>query len=156
MPAARPASRSPRSVRRPVTAAVRRLVRRAERSERGSGPISTWIGFLVFLGMLLFAVQALLNLYATSVVTSVAYDAARQVAGSDGGADAIAGAEDQARQLLGRFGQEVAFDWSATTGDDVVLRVQGTVPSVLLPPRRGPLPFGSIDRTVRLRVERFR
>jgi hypothetical protein len=106
--------------------------------------------------MLLFAVQALLDLYATSVVTSVAYDAARRVAGSDGGPDAIPGAEDQARRLLGRFGNEVSFDWSATTADDVVLRVRGTVPSVLLPPQRGPLPFGSIDRTVRLRVERFR
>src|SRR5947209_7028466 len=138
---------------------LRRLGRRAaptERSERGSGPISTWIGFVVFLGMLLFATQALLNLYATSVVTSVAYDAARQVAGSDGGTDAIADAEAQARQLLGRFGQAVSFDWSATTTDDVVLRVRGTVPSVLLPPQRGPLPFGAIDRTVRLRVERFR
>ena len=146
-------------------AAVRRLTRRVprlerlgplERTERGSGPISTWIGFVIFLGMLLFAVQALLNLYATSVVTSVAYDAARQVAGSDGGSDAMAGAEDWARQLLGRFGQEVSFDWSATTDDDVVLRVRGTVPSVLLAPHGGPLPFGSIDRTVRLRVERFR
>ncbi len=126
-----------------------------ERSERGSGTISTWIGFVVFLGMLLFAVQALLNLYATSVLTSVAYDAARRVAGSDGGTSAIAGAEDQARQLLGRFGSGVTFDWSATTDDDIVLRVRGDVPSVLLRPG-GPLPFGSIDRTVRLRVERFR
>src|SRR5438093_12361613 len=100
---------------------LRRLGRRAaptERSERGSGPISTWIGFVVFLGMLLFAVQALLNLYATSVLTSVAYDAARQVAGSDGGTDAMTGAEDRARQLLGRFGHDVVIDWSATPGDD--------------------------------------
>lgn len=106
--------------------------------------------------MLLFSVQALLNLYATTVVTSVAYDAARQVAGSDGGTRAQAGAEAEARRMLGRFGQEVSFDWSGTTDDDVVLRVRGTVPSVLLPPDRGPLPFGSIDRTVRLRVEKFR
>ncbi len=125
--------------------------------ERGGGPISTWIGFVVFLGMLLFAVQALLNLYATSVVTSVAYDAARQVAGSDGGDAARAGAEDHARRLLGRFGQEVSFDWSASTADDVVLRVRGDVPSVQLPLfGGGTMPFGSIDRTVRLRVERFR
>lgn len=136
--------------------AGRRRWCRWRRDERGTGPISVWIGFVLFLGMLLFAVQALVDLYATSVVTSVAYDAARQVAGSDGGPSARTGAEGQARRLLGRFGSQVSFDWSGSTADDVVLRVRGRVPSVLLPPQRGPLPFGSIDRTVRLRVERFR
>lgn len=111
----------------------------------------------MFIGMLLFTVQALLNLYATTVVTSVVYDAARQVAGSDGGPSAEAGAESSARRLLGRFGSEMSFDWSATTGDDVVLRVRGRVPSVVLPALHGAgLPFGTVDRTVRLRVERFR
>ncbi|HEX6597184.1 MAG TPA: hypothetical protein VF045_09625 [Acidimicrobiales bacterium] len=129
--------------------------RRGRRSERGNGPISTWIGFVLFLGMLLFAMQALLNLYATSVVTSVAYDAARQVAGSDGGPYALAAAEEQARRLLGRFGDRVTFDWGRSTADDVVLRVQGRVPSVLLR-SGGVLAFGDIDRTVRLRVEQFR
>ena len=110
---------------------------------------------MVFLGMLLFTLQALLNLYATSVVTSVAYDAARQVAGSDGGPDAVAAAEEHARRLLGRFGDEVTFDWGRTTGEDVVLRVQGRVPSVLMSAGTV-LALGDIDRTVRLRVERFR
>jgi hypothetical protein len=105
---------------------------------------------------LLFAVQALLNLYATSVVTSVAYDAAREVAGAGGNTGALARAEHRARSLLGRFGREVTFDWSARNEDDVVLRVRGRVPSVLLPASRGPLAFGDIDRTVRLRLERFR
>ena len=129
---------------------------RCRRSEQGSGPISTWIGFVVFLGMLLFTVQALLNLYATSVLTSVAYDAARLVAESDGGTVAIGRAEDHARQMLGRFGESVTFDWSATTPDDVVLHVHGRVPSVTLWSGGGRLPFGEIDRTVRLLVERFR
>ncbi|MEW6154269.1 MAG: hypothetical protein AB1673_09825 [Actinomycetota bacterium] len=127
------------------------------RSERGSGAISTWIGFVVFLGTLLFTVQALFNLYTTTVLTSVAYDAARMVAGSDRATADFAGAEDHARQLLGRFGQEVTFDWSASNDDDVVLRVRGQVPRVVLPSMGGgQLPFGDIDRTVRLRVERFR
>ena len=128
----------------------------ADRSERGSGPISTWIGFVVFLGLLLFAVQSLLNLYATSVLTSVAYDAAREVAGADGGVEAAAEAESRARGLLGRFGDTVSFDWSGSSDEDVVLRVRGTVPRVLLPVQRGPVAFGEIDRTVRVRVERFR
>ncbi len=127
-----------------------------ERSERGSGTISTWIGFVVFLVLLLFAVQSLLNLYATSVLTSVAWDAAREVAGADGGGEAVAQAESRARGLLGRFGERVSFDWSATSDEDVVLRVRGTVPRVLLPAQRGPVAFGEIDRTVRVRVERFR
>ena len=127
-----------------------------DRSERGSGPVSTWIGFVVFLGLLLFAVQSLLNLYATSVLTSVAYDAAREVAGADGGMQAVAQAESRARGLMGRFGESVVFDWSGTSDEDVVLRVRGTVPRVLLPVQQGPVAFGEIDRTVRVRVERFR
>jgi hypothetical protein len=112
---------------------------------------------VVFLGTLLFTVQALFNLYTTTVLTSVAYDAARMVAGSDRATADFAGAEDHARQLLGRFGQEVTFDWSASNDDDVVLRVRGQVPRVVLPSMGGgQLPFGDIDRTVRLRVERFR
>ena len=118
--------------------------------------MATWIGFVVFLAVLLFAVQVLLNLYATSVVTSAAYDAAREVAGADGGPGAVARAESRARRLLGRFGDDVSFDWSSTSEDDVVLRVRGRVPSVVLPAQRGPMAFGQIDRTVRLRVERFR
>lgn len=134
---------------------MRAIVRRLERTERGGGPISTWLGFVVFLGTLLFSVQALLNLYATSVVTSVAYDAAREVAQSDGSPVARRSAEHRARQLLGRFGARASFDWSGSTTDDVVLRVRGDVPKVVLPSQGGTLPFGSIDRTVRLRVERW-
>lgn len=134
---------------------ARRRAPRRRPGERGSGLISTWIGFVVFLGTLLFAVQALLNLYATSVVSSVTYDAARQVAQSGGTAGARGRAEARARDLLGAFGQRATFDWSGSTGEDVVLRVRGDVARVLLPPRGGPLPFGSIDRTVRLRLERW-
>jgi hypothetical protein len=144
-----------------VAALGRRIKRpawpeRLRRTEAGSGPISTWIGFVVFLGMLLFAVQAILNLYTTTVLTSVAYDAARVVAESEGATAAMADAENHAREMLGRFSADVTFDWSGTTADDVVLRVQGRVPSVLLTPGKTVLPFGEIDRTVRLRVERFR
>jgi hypothetical protein len=124
--------------------------------ERGGGPISTWIGFSMFLVMLLFAVQVLFNLYAVSVVTSVSYDAARRVAGSDGGADYMSQAEGEAVQALGRYADRVTFDWSGTTADEVVLRVQATNPSVLLPVLRGPAAFAQIDRTIRIRVERFR
>ena len=124
--------------------------------ERGGGPISIWIGFSLFLVMLLFAVQVLFNLYAASVVTAVSYDAARRVAGREGGTTYIAEAEDQARQALGRYSSQVDFDWSATTADEVVLRVQAENPSVLLPVAAGPAAFQRLDRTIRIRVERFR
>jgi len=124
--------------------------------ERGGGPISVWIGFCVFLVLLLFAVQVLFNLYAASVVTAVSYDAARRVAGGDGGPAYQAQAEDQARQELGRYADRVSFDWSATTGDEVVLRVQTRNPHLLLPVLAGPAALDRLDRTVRVRVERFR
>ena len=124
--------------------------------ERGGGPISTWIGFSVFLVMLLFAVQALFNLYAASVVTAVSYDAARQVAGSDGGPSRTAEAEQRARQALGRYEKRVTFDWNASTADEVVLRVQAHNPSMQLQMFAGPAAFDNLDRTIRIRVERFR
>lgn len=142
MPAAAPAPRSPRSARR--------------RTEQGEGPISAWIGFFVFLVLLLFAVQALTNLYTTSVVTAVAFDAARQVAGAGGGPSSVVSAEDQARRSLGRFSERVTFDWSATDDETVVLRVQAANQSTLLPAASGRVAFDRIDRTVRVRVERFR
>jgi hypothetical protein len=124
--------------------------------ERGGGPISIWMGFSIFLVMLLFAVQVLFNLYAASVVTAVSYDAARRVAGSDGGPTYIAEAEDQARQSLGRYASRVTFDWSASSDEEVVLRVQSDNPSILLPIAKGPAAFDQLDRTIRVRVERFR
>jgi len=115
-----------------------------------------WIGFSVFLVMLLFAVQVLFNLYAASVVTAVSYDAARRVAGGDGGPALVATAENQARQELGRYATRVSFDWSATNTDEVVLRVQSRNPHVLLPVLAGPAALDRLDRTIRVRVERFR
>jgi hypothetical protein len=123
--------------------------------ERGGGPISMWIGFSVFLVLLLFAVQVLFNLYATSVLTAVSFDAARRVAGGGGGPAVIAAAEDQARAELGRYGTRVTFDWSATDADEIVLHVEASNPHVLLPVLAGPAAFDHIDRTIRVRVERF-
>ena len=124
--------------------------------ERGGGLVQLWAGFFVFLVMLLFAVQVLFNLYAASVVTAVSYDAARRVAGSDGGATYMADAEAQARQSLGRYAGRVTFDWSASGPEEIVLRVQSDNPSVLLPVVAAPLAFDRLDRTIRIRVERFR
>lgn len=124
--------------------------------ERGGGLVQLWAGFFVFLVMLLFAVQVLFNLYAASVVTSVSYDAARRVAGGDGGTDHVAEAEAQARSALGRYQSRVTFDWSASSAEEVVLHVHSVNPTVVLPVAAAPLAFDTIDRTIRIRVERFR
>ena len=147
-------TRSPRSASSSLRARYRPV---AARDERGGGPLSAWLGFVVFLALLLFAVQVLYNLYAASVVTSVAFDAARRVAAAEGGAGAVgpAEAEAEARQALGRYGDRVRFDWAVDV-DVVALRVRSTNPSFLLPAQAGPVAFGDIDRTVRVRVERFR
>ncbi|MFN2606749.1 MAG: hypothetical protein ABR511_02450 [Acidimicrobiales bacterium] len=126
-----------------------------ERDERGSGPLSTWFGFVVFLTLLLFAVQILFNLYAASVVTSVSYDAARRVAAAAGDPAGIAPAEADARRSLGSYASRVTFEWSVNA-DAVVLRVRAHNPSLVLPATAGPLAFADLDRTVRVRVEQFR
>lgn len=118
----------------------------AER-EGGTGLVGTVVGVLVFLTFLLFAAQLVLALHATSVVTAVAYDAAKTVAGSDAGASDAAQREATAaaRRSLGRLGGEVEFHWSRQ-GDDVVLRVRAPRPSLL----------GDVERTVRVRIEAVR
>lgn len=125
-------------------------------SERGSGPISAAIGFLVFLSFLLLAVQILMGLYATTVVTAVAADSAHRVANSGNDPAAVAEAEVEGRKLLGRYGNDAVFDWSTSGPDDevIVLRVRAPKPSVL-PALASRLSGTKVDRTVRVRTERF-
>ena len=139
-----------------------RLPTRSIRSvaeERGAGLVSTTAGVTVFLVLLLLATQVLYNLYATSVVTAAAYDAARVVAGAAARGDSVE-AERQGkahfRQLLGRYGTDYVetLDFSESTDDVVVLHVRSRNPSLLLG-RAGRTAFGVIDRRVRVRVERF-
>ena len=120
-------------------------------------------GVLVFLVLLMLATQVLFDLYARSTVTAVAYDAARVVAGADSGAgngaDARAGAggvaESQARAGLGRYAGGAAFTW--TVDDEVVqLNVKVQNPSLLPPVFKHALGIDTVDRTVRVRVERVR
>ena len=132
-----------------------RSTRSAADRERGGGPLSAWFGLVVFLALLFVAVQILFNLYATSVVTSVSYDAARRVAQAQGDSAAVAQAEAEAREALGAYAPRVSFEWSID-GDVVALRVQAHNPAVGLPVTGDGFSFADIDRTVRVRVERFR
>lgn len=132
------------------------------RTEGGVGLVGTISGLLVFLALLLFAVQTLVGLYTRSVVTDAAHEGARIVAGArvdhrDPAAVAAARtrAEAEVRSLLGRFGDSVELDWAGSTADTVALRVRARPPGFLWATLRGP---GSalFERTVRVRVEAFR
>lgn len=131
--------------------------RRRQAADGGTGAVSAVAGLLAFLGFLLFAVQLLLNLYAASTLTAAAGDAARLVAarGNPRDAAALARAEDHARSLLGRFGDDVTFSWELD-GDSVRLRVRAEPPRVLLPALGGAVGFDEIDRTVEARIEAVR
>lgn len=111
----------------------------------------------VFLVFLLFAVQLLVGLYGRSVVTSVAYDGARSVAGHRSAHDraAEAQAEERMNQQVGA-GMHLSFDWSGRTADEVVLRVQADNPRFLWTGLTGALATDHIDRTVHVRIERER
>jgi hypothetical protein len=131
-------------------------------AEAGSGLLSTLVGVTAFLTLLLFGVHVALNLYAASTVTAVAFDAAREVAGADAGPAAQAAAEARARDVLGRAGQpdvlRLSWAYPSTDGDGepdlVELRVRAESPGTFLPGVE--LPLASVDRTVRVRLERPR
>jgi hypothetical protein len=116
--------------------------------------VGTFVGATIFLIFLLFAAQFLVRLYATSVLTSAAFDAADAVATHQGNvAEEIPTAEAGARQRLGRFGSDhTTFIWKEADAQQVVLEVRAQSPGFV------PLPSGyrRIDRTVTVRTERFR
>lgn len=124
-------------------------------AEAGTGLVGSLAGTAAFLVLLLLASQVLVHLFALSTVTATAFDAARIVAGSAGGPAAEAAAEAEARRLLGTLGDEVDFEWRYPDvdgdgdADAVRLRVHGDRRPRLLP-------LLPLDRTVTLRVERWR
>lgn len=124
--------------------------------ESGAGVISSMLGVFVFLLLMLFAVQVLYGLYATSVVTAVTYDAAKAVAGSEGGDAARAEAQRKATAQLGRYGRDVRFDWSRSDADAVRLEVRAPRPSFFPQELVGDSFLGDIVRTARVRTERPR
>lgn len=119
------------------------------RDERGAGLIGTIAGVTVFLAFLTVALQILVDLYTTSVVTSATYDAARLVAT---GAPPAA-AEAHARELLGGIGDDARFTWATDDPSVVRLRVQVPTQHFLLPIVSGVLGLDDVDRTVFVRVE---
>ena len=128
-------------------------MKQAERRhrDRGAGLISTSFGLIIFIVFLLFAVQLLVNLYATSVVTSITYDTARDVAvlGRPPTQAEQAAAADRARQQLGAYGQSAQFDFDTSDPTVVKLRVRVANPRFI----NQYVGLDVIDRTVVVRVE---
>jgi hypothetical protein len=112
-------------------------------------------GLAMFLFLLLLASQVLLHLYAVSIVTSVAFDTARQVAahGEDCGADG-ASADAIVRQRLGAYGQDASMSVRCSEdGTMTVVTIQARTPARALATASFGLGLGDIERTASVRTE---
>jgi hypothetical protein len=125
--------------------------------DRGAGLLSTTAGVVVFLIFLLFAVQLLFGLYASSAVNAVANDAAVLAATAD--APPLDVIEAQARASLGSAGAAATFTWRADDADrdgdpdTIVLEVVTRPPRFIPPSIGGAIGLDEIRRTVRVRLE---
>lgn len=125
--------------------------------DRGAGLISTAAGVVVFLMFLLFAVQLLFSLYASSTITAVASDAAHRAAAR--GAPPLTLIEAEARANLGRVGDGATFDWGTVdtdrdgADDTLVLEVVAAPPRFVPPSLGGTVGLGEVRRTVQVRLE---
>ena len=118
-------------------------------------------GFLVFLLLMFAATQVLFDLYATSMVTSAAHDAARVVAGFDNAPDhcaATAMGDRAFAETLGNYASETGAELSWTCADPAAIRVRVTAdhPTLLPPFLVGLTGLGHVDRTIVVRVEDIR
>lgn len=124
-------------------------------ADRGAGIISSLFGLMIFLVFLLFATQLLFSLYATSVISNAAYDAGRQVART--GDTAIGQARFDG--AVGSYDASVTFGHEGGTGfndaDVILVTVTGRNPTLLPDRFAEPLPFATVNRTVRVRNEKF-
>ncbi len=130
--------------------------------EHGTGLIGSAAGTTVFLLFLLFAVQLITNLYATSTVSAAGYDAARFVASRqvdhrnpDAVAHAKLQAEEQLRALLGGMGRQADLSWEVT-GSSVRLTIHVRAPGILPSAMDGGAGRRVIDRTFAVRIEQQR
>ena len=128
------------------------------RIDRGAAMVGTTAGVLVFLLLLFAAVQILFNLYATSMVTSAAHEAARHVAGYASATDrcaAVGDAEAGFVDALGEYGN-ATLTWDCAGPDVVSVRIVAEHPTVLPARMAGLVDLARMDRTIVVRIEEFR
>ena len=130
--------------------------------EDGTGLIGSAAGVAAFLLFLLFAVQLIANLYATSTVTAAGYDAARSVASASVDHDdpqSVASAQREAerhlRDLLGTMGRTAELSWSSD-GEQIRLRLVVDSPGIIPSSVRDTTGLRRIDRTFVVRIEQTR
>ena len=143
----------PMSIPRSTASVRRRLAAESGDRDAGIGVFGTLFGFLIFMVLLLFAVQVVVRLYATSTLSAVAIRAAQSVAQSPLLAGDVPNAEAAAKASLGSFGSShTRFIWKQVDSHQVVLELQASSPE-FLPGLPG---WSRISRTVTVRTERFR
>ncbi len=127
------------------------------RSDRGSGVFAAASGLFVFFLLLLGAVHVTYGLYARSMVTNAAHDAARNVAGHAAAPNRETARATEAARFASRFDHRRArLDWQPDDSDIVVVRVVAETPSLLPSGLRDIFGIGDTDREIRVRVERER
>lgn len=122
--------------------------------------VGTSAGFLVFLLLLFAAVQILFNLYANTMVTSAAHEAARSVAGYDASGNRCAAVDDANAlfiEALGSYGEDgyATLTWNCTDPEVVTVDISANHPTILPARMSGLLGLGQLERTIVVRVEEF-
>jgi hypothetical protein len=125
-------------------------------SEDGSSPVTAVFGFVVLLSFLLGAVQLSLHLFASSAVSSAAFDAARAMAAENG--ISCSQAEARVRQQLGSYGDRVTARCPPETPADLAaMRVVAPSPAPFLDGFFGlQFDLGTIEREAFVLREEFR
>lgn len=123
----------------------------AGRGERGAGVFATAAGTLAFLMLMIFAVQLLVGLHATTVITAVTNDAARRAAAAEAPPQSVI--EADARASLGAVGRAATFIWDESEPSSVALTVVATPPRFVPPSVGGMVGIDHVERTVRVRLE---
>lgn len=104
------------------------------------------MGLLFFFSFLVFAVNVMYNLYATSVISSLALDAAHDVAERNGSTPGAAEAE-----FRDHVGNDVDFS-IVVLADTVQVEVRWET-NALLPQLGDARAFGVLDRSFEVRIE---
>ncbi|MFA9432665.1 hypothetical protein [Egicoccus sp. AB-alg2] len=124
-----------------------------DRGESGSSPVTAVFGVAIFLAFVLLATQTLLHLYASSVVSSAAFDVARRGAAEGGGG--CAEVDRRVRARLGDHGAGARVD-CLVDGEQLRVRVLADSPARLLAGLRRDAGVRGIERTATVRIERVR
>jgi Flp pilus assembly protein TadG len=121
--------------------------------ERGTGVVGTAFGAAVFIAFLLLATHTLLSLYASSVISSTAWDAARSIATTED-VGTKAAARSKAEGRLDGF-KNVDLDVTENA-DGVVVRVRADRPMFLPAALARSSGLSRLDKTVHARTETWR